>query len=268
MLCAPGGAIRNAAVALTFASTIALVGCSGGERADGTLPTAPPTTVAVTTTTVVATTTVAASTTVTVTSTEAPAPATTAVAAGVGLSADGPWRLVDSAPGVTTPGLVYELIPKLWAFIQLEETDTSTYPWTLNDTDRPIIEAYLQAQLTYFQAATSDPPDFSQPGWTEFYAVGGSGRLEPLKKRRLAGQVADLDIGVVSQPWLLGDERTDTYAIVADCVLDGGVFRMPDGSLAEGSTLGVTRVGKAARMEFIDGQWKVVAEGSFDGGCS
>ncbi len=263
MWCAPGGALRSAAIVLTFA----LVSCSGGGgKADGTLPTAPPTSAPATT--VAATTTAAESTTIAETTTTTVAPETTTVPDGVGLSPDGPWRLVDSAPGITTPGLVYELMPKLWAFIQLEETEASRYPWTLNDADRPIIEAYLQAQLTYFQAATSDPPDFTQPGWTQFYAVGGSRRFEPLKKRRLAGEVADLDTGVVYQPWLLGDERTDTYAIVADCVLDGGVFRLPDGSLAEGSTPGVTTTGKAARMEVIDGQWKVVAEGAFDGGCS
>ena len=32
-----------------------------------------------------------------------------------------------------------------WEFIQLEETDTSTYPWALNEAVRPVIEAYLQA---------------------------------------------------------------------------------------------------------------------------
>jgi len=246
--------------------TIALVGCSGNGRADGTLPTAPPTTASPVTTSVATTTTVLPSTTVAATSTVAPA--ATTVVAGVGLSTDGPWRLVDSAPGVTTPGLVYELMPKLWAFIQLEETDTSTYPWTLNDADRPIIEAYLQAQLTYYQAATSDPIDFSQPGWTQFYAVGGSGRFEPLQQRRLEGENVDLDLGVVYQPWLLGDERTNTTAIVADCVLDGSVFRVPDGSLSEGSTLGVGRHGRAARLRLIDGSWKVVQEGPFNGGCT
>ena len=266
MLCAPGGAIRNAAVALTFASTIALVGCSGGERADGTLPTAPPTTVAVTTTTVVATTTVAASTTVTVTSTEAPAPATTAVAAGVGLSADGPWRLVDSAPGVTTPGLVYELIPKLWAFIQLEETDTSTYPWTLNDTDRPIIEAYLQAQLTYYQAITSNPIDLDLPGWTQFYS-GESAELVSLRERKAQGQNADLDLGVVLRPEVLGDERSDVYAIVSDCVLDGSTFRLPDGSFARGSSSGVGELAWGARLSLIDGRWLVDEMGPIEGGC-
>lgn len=60
MWCAPGGALRSAAMVLTFA----LVGCSGGGgKADGTLRTAPPTSVAATTTTVAVTTTVAESTT-------------------------------------------------------------------------------------------------------------------------------------------------------------------------------------------------------------
>ena len=57
---------------------------------------------------------------------------------------------------VAAPGLVYELMPKLWAVIQFEETDESTYPWTLNEADRPIVEAYLQAQLTYYTAITSN----------------------------------------------------------------------------------------------------------------
>ena len=264
MRCAPGGAWTSAAVVLA----LAIVGCSDdGGSGDGTLPTAPSTTtVSVATTTAAATTFVPSTTVAAATSTVVPA--TTTVPAGVGLSADGPWRLVDSAPGITTPGLVYELMPKVWAFIQLEETETSAYPWTLNEADRPIIEAYLQAQLTYYTAAVSDPPDFTQSGWTEFYAEGASFRLEPLKERRLAGQTVDMDLGTVFQPSVLSDERTESYAIVADCLLDGGVFRMSDGSLAEGSSLGVGRHGTAARMELIDGQWKVVAEGSFDGGCS
>ena len=264
MVRTPGGALRTAAALLTCA----LASCSSSsDNGIGTLPTTPPTSAPTSlVATSAATTVVAPSSTVAATSTVAPA--TTTVPAGVGLSADGPWHLVDSAPGVTTPGLVYELMPKLWAFIQIEETDTSTYPWTLNDADRPIIEAYLQAQLTYYQAATSDPPDFSQPGWTQYYAVDGSARFETLKQSRLDGEIVDLDLGVVFQPWLLGDDRTETTAIVADCVLDGGVFRLSDGTLAPGSTLGVGMHGKAARMELIDGAWKVVEEGSFDGGCS
>ena len=185
-----------------------------------------------------------------------------------GLSADGPWRLVDSAPGITTPGLVYELMPKLWAFIQVEETDQSTYAWTLNESDRPIIEAYLQAQLTYFTAATSDPLDLDQPGWQEFYAEGGSSRFAGLKQRREDGQTADMGLGVVLLPQVLGDERSDRVAVVADCFLDGGVFRLADGSMAPGSAPGVAETPWVARLELIGTRWKVLAEGSSVGVCS
>ena len=265
MLCAPGGALRRAAVALTFA----LVSCSGGESGSGTLPTAPPTPAPVTTlvpasTTIAAITTVAPTTSVVETSTTAPA--TTTVPAGVGLSPEGPWHLVDSAPGVTAPGLIYELMPKLWAFIQLEETDASTYPWTLTEADRPIIEAYLQAQLTYYQAITSNPINLDLPGWTQFY-VGESAELTSLRERKSQGQVTDMDMGVVLSPQVLSDERSDTYAIVADCILDGAVSRMPDGSLAPRSSVGVTSLGWGARLQLTDGSWRVVAIGTIESAC-
>ena len=252
-------------------AAVALLGCTNdGTTQEATLPT-PPATVTVASTTPAVTeapATSAAPTSVVATTTSSTTTVAATVAPGVvGLSPDGPWHLVDSAPGITTPGLVYELMPKLWAFIQVEETDASTYSWTLNEADRPIIEAYLQAQLTYGQAATSDPPDLDQPGWERFFADGMTPRREALRQRRLDGQVADLDLGVVYQPQVLSDERTATTAVVADCVLDGGVFRMPDGSLAPGSTSGVTKSGKATRLELLDGQWKITEEGSIDGGC-
>ena len=263
MRCAPGGAWTSAAIVLA----LAIAGCSDdGGSGDGTLPTAPSTsTISVAGTTAPPTTSVVPVTTVAATTTTVAAETTT-VPAGVGLSADGPWRLVDSAPGITTPGLVYELMPKLWAFIQLEETETSDYPWTLNESDRPIIEAYLQAQLTYYTAVTSSPINLDLPGWTEFY-VGESAELPALRERRARGQLTDMDLGVVMSPQVLGDERTDTYAIVSDCVLDGAVSRLPDGSLAPGSTVGVVELAWGARLELTGGHWKVVQIGPVVGGC-
>ena len=265
MLRAPGGAVRGAAIVLIFA----LVGCSRSDSSNATLPTPPPTPAGVTTlvaatSTNAATTTVASTTSVAQTSTTAPA--TTTVPTEIGLSANGPWHLVDSAPGVTAPGLVYELMPKLWAFIQLEETQTSSYPWTLNEADRPIIEAYLQAQLTYYQAITSNPIDLDLPGWTQFY-VGESAELTSLRERKSQGQVTDMDMGVVLSPQVLSDERSDTYAIVADCILDGAVSRMPDGSLAPRSSVGVTSLGWGARLQLTDGSWRVVAIGTIESAC-
>ena len=258
MFCVRGGLV--AAVA-----ALALVSCSSndGNGAVATLPTlaetvAPPTS---------ASSSTVASTSSTVVEVPTTSSSVTMAPGVVGLSPDGPWRLVDSAPGVTTPGLVYELMPKLWAFIQVEETDQSTYSWTLNEADRPIIEAYLNAQLTYFTAVTSTPINLDLPGWTEFYADGGKAQRDRLAQRRLDGQVVDMDLGVVLQPQVLGDERTNDTAIVSDCILDGSVFRTVDGSLADGSTLGVTRLAWFARMRLVNGSWVVLEEGRVSEGC-
>ncbi len=258
MFCVRGGLV--AAVA-----ALALVSCSSndGNGAVATLPTlaetvAPPTS---------ASSSTVASTSSTVVEVPTTSSSVTMAPGVVGLSPDGPWRLVDSAPGVTTPGLVYELMPKLWAFIQVEETDQSTYSWTLNEADRPIIEAYLNAQLTYFTAVTSTPINLDLPGWTDFYADGGKAYRPGLEERRGEGQVADLDLGVVLRPQVLGDERSSTTAVVAECMLDGGVYRLPDGSLANGSSHGVSERAVFSRMELIDNRWMVTEEGTIDGGC-
>ena len=262
MLRARGGAL----VAL---AAMAMISCSNnddeGGGGAGTLPTVPATSAPASTSsstpgvasTVVASSTAAASSTVVPVSVPPGA---------VGLSPDGPWRLVDSAPGVTTPGLVYELMPKLWAVIQVEETEQSTYSWTLNEADRPIIEAYLQAKLMYLVAVSSDPIDVDA-GWSNFYA-GEALDHSWLTGRRDEGQTVDLDLGVVYQPQVLGDERTDTTAAIADCVLDGSVFRLKDGSVAPGSSQGVGRVARVTRMALIDGAWKVSEEFKSPGGCS
>ncbi len=84
----------------------------------------------------------------------------------IGLSPDGPWRLVDSAPGITTPGLVYELMPKLWVYLPVEEDIEQGILWTLNEEDLPIIEAYLQARLVFYRAITARSRSTSiDPGW-------------------------------------------------------------------------------------------------------
>lgn len=249
---------------------VALTGCSSGdgEGAVPTLPTAPP---APTVPPPTASAPAATSSTAgpTLPETTAPAAPTTVPMAVpvVGLSPDGPWRLVDSAPGVAAPGLVYELMPKLWAVIQVEETDESTYPWTLNEADRPIIEAYLQAQLTYYTAITSNPMDLDLPGWTEFYADGGAIYRDFLLPFRAEGQVADLDLGVVLRPQVIGDERSAETAIVADCLLDGAVFKLPNGSIAEGSVQGVEERARASRLVVMNGAWTVDKQSGIPGGC-
>jgi hypothetical protein len=230
---------------------IVLAACGGGGESD--LATIPPT----------AAPSAAVDTTVT-----EPAPASssstsvattvsvTTVAGAIGLSPDGPWRLVDSAPGITTPGLVYELMPKLWVYLPVTEDIANGITWTLNEPDRPLIEAYLQARLVFFRVTETNPFDLADPGWAEWYTDGGASYDGVLSERSSRGEVFDRDVGVVLRPVVLGEGRTDSEGIVFDCMLDGGVWRLPDGSLGADSTPGVAPNGVAAKVSLSD-HWAI-----------
>ncbi|MGB8861526.1 MAG: hypothetical protein WCC60_19885, partial [Ilumatobacteraceae bacterium] len=92
-------------------------------------------------------------------------------------------------------------------------------------------------------------------GWARYFTDGGAAYRDQLTKHNDLNEVLDLDAGVVLRPEVLGDERSDTHAIVYDCKLNGAVWRLPDGSLGSGSTLGVSVDGSGAIIEFIEGHW-------------
>lgn len=242
-----------------------LAACSNGGMTE-------PSTIAPTVATVaIPTTTMAVVTSTSTTSTTAVPAGTTSPPSTevptVTLSPDGPWTRVDSAPGVTTAGLVYELMPKLWVYLPTEIDLEHGITWTFNETDRPVIEAYLQARLVYFQSITSNPIDLDHPGWKQWYADGGAAYLDSLKERVRNGEIGSLDVGVVLRPSVLGEDRTEVDAIVVDCVLDGGVFLEADGSLAVGSTRGVSESGLGMRMHAAEGAWFVTQVGRQDDAC-
>ncbi|MDO8392721.1 MAG: hypothetical protein Q7V57_19770 [Actinomycetota bacterium] len=228
---------------------------SGGNAAPATLDT------------VVSTASVPASTTTVASEASTTTVAATVPDGAVSLAADGPWTLVDSAPGVTDPGLVYLLMPGLWVYLPIEEDIEHGITWVLNDDDVPVIEAYLMARLTYFTAITTDPIDLDLEGWTRYYADGGEQYRVNLEGRRAQGQVGDLDVGVVLRPVVLGEDRSDATAIVFDCVLDGGVFRLPDGSLAAGSTPGVVPSGIGMRLLSTAEGWVIEQVGKQPDAC-
>jgi hypothetical protein len=254
-----------------FAAAL-LAACSGSSAHPPTLPavhTSPPSaivpggSVGAPSTTVIGATTSSSPGATSPVSTSTTAPAE----GGVHLSAGGPWTRVASAPGITTPGLVYQLMPKLWVYLPTEEDVSKGVIWTLRAPDVPIIEAYLQARLVYFEAITSDPIDVSAPGWDKWYADGGKALKSALQQAISGGWTADLDVGVVLRPEVIGDGRDATNAIVFDCVLDGGVFRLPTGELAPGSTAGVTKQGFGARIIRRKGRWSVTQVGEQVAAC-
>lgn len=187
---------------------------------------------------------------------------------GITTLGEGPWRRVDGAPGIDTPGLFYELMPELWVYLPVVEDIDAGILWTLGDRDVAIIEAYLQARLTYYRAVTQDPIDLDDEGWDRWYAKQGTDwYMTFLPGRRDLGQVTDLDLGVVLEPEVIGDERTDTTAIVFECLHDGSVLRESDGRMSDNSIRGVGQVGYAYRMELIDRLWRIVGVYSADMAC-
>ena len=166
---------QHLAAAVLAACLLAACGDGGGAALDTIPPlraTVPSSTGSTGSTAVAA----ASSTTSSPAATTSPvAPTTTATAVpALGLSPGGPWTLVDSAPGITTPGLVYELMPKLWAYLPLEEDLPNGIAWTFREEDREIIEAYLQARLVFFRMTETNPFDLDDGGWAQWYRDAGA----------------------------------------------------------------------------------------------
>jgi hypothetical protein len=246
---------RPLATTLMLGGAVAAAGC--GEDPVGGLATIapavstaalPPTRDAMAVSTSVAATTSAAATT----PGPEPAPPTTLALA------DGPWQVVASIPKVTEPGLYYELsLPKLYAYFPTKVSTDDRVFWTMNEADRPIIEAYLRAQLTINEASSSRPMDFTIAGWGLYFADGGSEMQQLLQPRNDAKMILDLGPGYIMRPWIIDDDRTETTATVVDCQYIGAVLRAPNGSLAGGSTEGWGYYGLSISMEMRDDAWTV-----------
>ena len=234
----------------TVALAFTLLACSDpGQTLETVAPTtstATPPSSAATTTTAAASTTVEATTTLT--------PTTAVSTANTLALTDGPWTVVSSIPEVAEPGLYYELsLPGLFAYFPEKINDDDPVFWTMNEADRPIIEAYLNAQLTINQAMLTRPMDFNLAGWDLYFEDGGANTQQLIQPRSDAGQVLDIGPGYVMRPWIIEDGRSPTVATVVDCQTIGSVMRSADGSLAPGSSEGWGRHGLSISMVVLDG---------------
>lgn len=260
-------------VAAVITVALALSACDGGSAEPVTpsdLSTPVVTVTAVSSSTSSPSTTVADTTTSEATTTVATVPPTVTVPAGAPmLSPDGPWTLVDSAPGIDSVGLIYELMPKLWVFLPTQEDRANGYFWTFNELDRPAIEGYLKAMLTRYRSTDSVPATLDDEGWDLYFTPENAAiMMPPYQVKSDRGEYTDLDLGVVLRPTVIEDNRTEDYTIVLDCVVDGAVLKNSDGTYAEGATPGVGEIGYAAGMLRVDGTWKLDQFSATNAACS
>lgn len=172
---------------------------------------------------------------------------------------DGLGTVVDSAPGVDSPGEVIELLDNVWFFVPSEpvEGDANIVPPLPED--QGILIAYAEAQAAYHDQASTNPvPTEPSPQLADALADGGQRLIDNvLAPAAEAGQYVDLSDGIVLRPVVIADPRSDTEAFIFDCQLDGTVLVNADGSLADGQIPGVKEFPQIASVVKVDGEWIV-----------
>ena len=221
-------------------------------------------------TTAIPVTAASAASSTTATSTSAPtadtsvAPITTLGGLTGPMFSDALGVKVDTAPGVNSRGDTRRLLDEgVFVHIAWEPDPTDASVFTVQPDDMPILEAYAMAQATYYRAAlgltTTDDPAFAR------YFIGGGGRFaKAINRRTAAGSVLSPGAGVTLRPYVLGDNRTATSAVVLDCYLED------EQEIAIGGTVspGVQEpFNLLVTMTLVDGQWKVDGTDEQQGVC-
>lgn len=171
---------------------------------------------------------------------------------------------IDAAPAVRTRGDTRRLLEQgLYVHLAWEPDPTDASVFTPLAEDVPILEAYTNAQIAYYRAALGlSPPDDPM---LDRYFVDGSTRFAPALARRAdAGLSLQLGSGVVLRPYVLGDQRSATTAVVLDCYLHDEQ-EVPVGTTAAPGPL--RTYGLVATMVLIDGAWKLDRTGTETGVC-
>jgi hypothetical protein len=167
--------------------------------------------------------------------------------------------VVESAPGVDTPGEITELIDNVWFFVPSEGSPTDPNVVPPGPDDRDILVAYARAQAAYHEQASTDPVPVEPSANLSAAVLDGGTRLSEniFRPRNSAGQHLNLDQGIVLRPVVIADPRSDTEAFIFDCQLDGTVFVNSDGSVADGQVPGVKEFPQIASVVKRDGVWIV-----------
>ena len=170
------------------------------------------------------------------------------------------------APGVNTPGDTRLLLPEgLYVHIAWQPDPNDSSIFNPSPEDIEILEAYANASTAYYRASltttTIDSPDFAL-----YFVDAGAGYEAAFAEARAGGWVGSLGNGVVLRPYVLGDRRTDTNAVILDCYLQNEGYILRDGGV---STLAPLQTkGTVATMTKQSGHWQVDYIGSEAGACT
>ena len=178
--------------------------------------------------------------------------------------------VVDSAPGVNSPGEIRELMPKMWVFIPSAPDPADIHVQPPLPEDIEIIAAYIEERTALGELITQNPnPAEASPRLIASRLDGAKSVTDSiLKPDAQAGIYYDLAEGVVFRPIVIADPRSETEAFIFDCQLDASVRRHADGSLVDGEVPGVRRFPQIARMVKAGGRWVVDVVSSDDRVCA
>jgi hypothetical protein len=177
---------------------------------------------------------------------------------------DGLGTPVTDAPSVRTRGDTRRLLDEgLYVHLAWEPDPTDASVFTPLPDDVPILEAYANAQVAYYRAALGlTRPD--DPMLDRFLVDGSTRFAAAFAARAAAGLTLQLGSGVVLRPYVLGDQRTATSAVVLDCYLHDEQ-EVPRGAQALPGPL--RTYGLVATMVLVDGRWKIDRTGTEPGVC-
>jgi hypothetical protein len=242
-------------------AVIMLIACSNGANQVAPVsfdPVAPVVTIDPTTTIAPSSTTAAATTAPQTTIASTLDPTTTTMSPTEGLT--GPMFSnalgikVATAPGIHTAGDTRQLLPEgLYVHLAWESDPNDLSVFSPTPADIPILEAYANASLAYYRAflttVTTEAPEFAL-----YYVDSGAKYEANFDQARRDGYIGSLGNGVILRPYVLGDQRSATTAVLLDCSLADESFILK-GQTKELGPLETS--GIVATMVRNDGSWKV-----------
>lgn len=271
--------VRTAAVALLVATALGTAACSGGtEIADVTVvaPSGPavvtdPTPDASPSTTGDAAPPTSEPPSDSTEPTE-PSPTTTATSGGPSTSSvdgltgpafsDALGVRVDTAPGVRTRGDTRRLLDAgLYVHLAWEADPDDPSVFTVQPDDIPILEAYANASLAYYRAATTTRTT-EHPDFAKFIVDADDMFGRTFREARDGGFTLNLGSGVILRPYIV--DSTASSAVVYDCYLQDELYVTPEESKEPGP---LVPKGQVVTLTRVDGAWLVDTAGELGQAC-